>query len=99
MSSMAKRAQLGLLLAFAALRWLTQTRNDMSRVESIHFDGVVGAFAVGLIALCALFPGLIAAFSTSDKRILGALHEGSRSESRAGRGPRCARCCLRSKSD
>src|SRR6202041_2295879 len=73
---------LGLLLAFAALRWLTQTRNDMSRVESIHFDGVVGAFAVGLIVLCALFSGLIAAFSTGDKRILGALHEGSRSESR-----------------
>jgi predicted permease len=77
---------LGLLLAFAALRWLTQTRNDMSRVESIHFDGVVGAFAVGLIVLCALFSGLIAAFSTGDKRILGALHEGSRSGSRGSPG-------------
>jgi putative ABC transport system permease protein len=70
---------LGLLLAFAALHWLTQTRNDMSRVESIHFDGVVAAFTVGVVVLCALFSGLIAAFSTSDKRILGALHEASRS--------------------
>jgi predicted permease len=72
---------LGLLLAFAALHWLTRTRHDMSRVESIHIDGVVAAFTVGVIVLCALFSGLIAAFSASDKRILGALHEASRSVS------------------
>lgn len=72
---------LGLLLAFAALRWLMQTRHDMSRVESIHIDGMVAGFTVGVIVLCALFSGLIAAFSTSDKRILGALHEASRSVS------------------
>jgi putative ABC transport system permease protein len=69
----------GLLLAFAALQWLTRTRLDMSRVESIHIDGVVAAFTVGVIVLCALFSGLIAAFSSSDKSILGALHETSRS--------------------
>jgi predicted permease len=72
---------LGLLLALAALQWLTRTRHDMSRVESIHIDGVVAAFTVGVIVLCALFSGLIAAFSSSDKRILGALHEVSRSVS------------------
>jgi predicted permease len=70
---------LGLLLAFATLHWLTQTRGDMSRVESIHIDGVVVAFTVGVIAICTLFSGLIAAFSSSDKCILGALHEASRS--------------------
>jgi hypothetical protein len=42
----------------------------MSRVESIHIDGVVAAFTVGVVVLCALFSGLIAAFSTSDKRVL-----------------------------
>jgi predicted permease len=72
---------LGLLLASAALHWLTRTRHDMSRVESIHIDGVVAAFTVGVIVLCALFSGLIARFSTSDKRILGVLHEASRSAS------------------
>ena len=72
---------LGLLLAWAALHWLMQTRHDMTRVESIHIDGVVAAFTVGVIVLCALFSGLIAAFSTSHKRILGALHEASRSVS------------------
>ena len=75
---------LGLLLALAALRWLMQTRHDMNRVESIHIDGVVAAFTVGVIVLCALFSGLIAAFSTSDKRILNALHETSRSVSGGG---------------
>jgi putative ABC transport system permease protein len=77
---------LGLLLTFAALTWLTQTRHDMSRVESIHIDGVVAAFTVGVIVLCAVFSGLIAAFSSSEKRVLSALHEGSRSV--AGAGPR-----------
>src|ERR1700691_239697 len=72
---------LGLLLASAALHWLMQTRQDMNRVESIHIDGVVAAFTVGIIVLCALFFGLIAVFSTSGKRILGALHEASRSVS------------------
>ena len=70
---------LGLLLAFAALQWLTRTRHDMSRIESIHIDGMVLGFAVGVVLLCALFSGLIAGFSGSDKGILGALHEASRS--------------------
>jgi predicted permease len=68
---------LGLMLAFVTIRWLTLTRHDLSRIESIHIDAVVAAFTLGVIALCALFSGFIAAFSTSDKRILGALHEAS----------------------
>jgi putative ABC transport system permease protein len=72
---------LGLALAAATLEWLERTRADMSRVESIHIDGVVAAFTVGIIVLCALFSGLIAAFSASDKRVLSALHEASRSVS------------------
>ena len=75
---------LGLLLAFAALQWLTRTRHDMGRVESIHIDGVVAAFTLGVIVLCALFSGLIAAFSARDKRILGALNEASRSAGGGG---------------
>ena len=72
---------LGLLLAFAALAWLTRTHQDMSRVESIHIDGVVAVFTAGIIVLCALFSGFIAAFSASGKRILGSLQEASRSVS------------------
>jgi putative ABC transport system permease protein len=79
---------LGLLLAYVALRWLTGTRPDMSRIESIHIDYVVAAFTVGVIALCALFAGLISALTVKDRRLLSALHEASRS---AGSGqPRAA---------
>jgi predicted permease len=70
---------LGLAMAASALVWLRHTRADMSRVESIHIDGVVAVFTVGIIVLCALFSGLIAAFSASDKRVLSTLHEASRS--------------------
>jgi predicted permease len=70
---------MGLLLSFAALQWLTRTRDDMSRIESVHIDGVVVAFTVGVIVLCSLFSGLIAAFSSGDKHILAALHEATRS--------------------
>ena len=69
---------LGLLLAFGALAWLTRTREDMSRVESIHIDGVVAAFTIGIIVLCALFAGLISALTVKDRQLLATLHESSR---------------------
>lgn len=75
---------LGLGFAFAALRWLARTRPGLSRVESIHIDGAVAVFTVGVIVVCALFSGLITAFSTSDKHILSTLHEASRSVSGGG---------------
>ena len=70
---------LGLLFAVAAVQWLMRARQDMSRVQAIHIDGVVAGFTIGVIVICALFSGLIAGFSITDKRILGALHEASRS--------------------
>jgi len=48
---------LGLLLAFAALEWLTRTRRTEPR-RIHHIDSVVAAFTVGVIMLCALFSGL-----------------------------------------
>jgi predicted permease len=79
---------LGLLLAAVALAWLVKTRTEMSRVESVQIDGASAAFTVAVIVLCALFSGFIAAFSASDKRILNALHESTRSA--AGSNPRAA---------
>jgi predicted permease len=69
---------MGVVLAQTALQWLVHTRTDMNRVESIQFDGPVAAFAVAVVALCALISGLIAAFNTRDKAILSCLHESSR---------------------
>jgi putative ABC transport system permease protein len=70
---------LGLLLAWAALQWLVRTRLDMSRIESIHIDGEVSAFTVGIVAFCALFAGLISALTVRDRQLLTTLHEASRS--------------------
>jgi putative ABC transport system permease protein len=75
----------GLLLALGAITWLVHTRQNMSRVGSIHIDGVVAAFTLGVILLCAIFSGLISGFNADDKQVLGALHESSRGHS-AGSG-------------
>ena len=65
----------GLLLAYGTVRWLVHARPEMSRVEAIHIDGVVAAFTVGLILLCALFAGLVTSLSTKDKQLLTALQD------------------------
>jgi putative ABC transport system permease protein len=72
---------LGLTLAWSALRWLIYARADMNRIDAIYIDGVVAAFAVAVIALCALFSGLIAAFSATGKHLLTSLQESSRAHS------------------
>jgi len=72
---------LGLLLAWAAVQWLMHTRQDMHRVQAIHADGIVIAFALGAIAICMLFSGLIAAASSANRQILSVLHESSRTQS------------------
>jgi predicted permease len=72
---------LGLLLAWAALEWLIYARHDMNRVESIQIDGVVAAFTVGVIALCALIAGAISVLGSGGNHILAALQENSRGHS------------------
>lgn len=72
---------LGLLLAWAALQWLVHARADMNRVEAIQIDGIVAAFTVAIVVLCALFSGLIAALSSAGKDVLAALQESSRAHS------------------
>jgi putative ABC transport system permease protein len=71
----------GLLLAWCALGWLIHIRHDMNRVEAIGIDGVVAAFTVGIIVLCAMSSGLISALSAGTKNVLAGLQEGSRSHS------------------
>ncbi len=86
----------GVIFAYAALQWLVQTRHDMSRIEGIHFDGVVAAFTGGIILLCALFAGLTSALSARDATILSVLHESSRAlrGGRTGVGLRRVLLCV-----
>jgi predicted permease len=74
----------GLLLAYAAIDWFVHARPDIARVSSIHIDGMVAAFTVGVVVVCALFSGMVSAFSADDKRVLTALHESSRGHGAGG---------------
>ena len=71
----------GLLLARAVIQWLVSTRQDISRVESIHADGIVVTFTLALIFFCAAFAGLISSVSAGADKILSTLQESSRSHS------------------
>jgi putative ABC transport system permease protein len=68
----------GLVLAYAALRWVVITRSDMVRAESIGIDGVVVASVAGLVLVCALFAGLIPVLASRSENMLAGLQESSR---------------------
>jgi len=72
---------LGLMLAWGALQWLVHARADMNRIDTIHIDGLVAGFTLGIIAICALFSGFIAALSSTGRHLLGTLQESSRAHS------------------
>jgi predicted permease len=71
----------GLGMAYAVIQWFISTRREMSRVETIHIDGGVVAFAAGLVLLCAVFTGMTSALSIKGEQILPSLQEASRSHS------------------
>jgi len=84
----------GLLLAYAAIDWLVHSRPDIARVSSIHMDGMVAAFTVSVVVLCAMFSGLVSAFQADDKQVLSALHESSRGYSAGGTRARLRKTLL-----
>ncbi len=75
----------GLFVASAGIQWLVRTRMDMARADTIHMDGVVVAFTLGLVFLCAAFAGLVSTTSSGEDSVITPLRETSRSYS-AGRG-------------
>ncbi len=83
----------GLALAYGALAWFVHVRHDMSRIEAIQIDAVVGGVTVGLILLCAIFAGLISSFGAYRQPLLTTLQDASRGSS-AGRGPTRMRATL-----
>ncbi len=76
----------GLALAYGLVQWLGHlTFQNFGRFESIRVDGVVAAFTLALVVLCALFAGLFASTSTMGSQLSTALQDGSRMAS-AGQG-------------
>ena len=72
---------LGVALAYGAVQWLVRTRPDLRRVEAIHLDGAAVAFTLGLIALCVLITGAIAATGATGSRLYSALRDAGRGSS------------------
>ena len=75
---------LGLLLAWAALRWLVLTRPDIHRVETVHIDLPSVGFTVATVVLAAIFSALLSSWSGDRKEILTSLQESSRTHSAGG---------------
>ena len=76
---------LGCGLAALTIRWLLSAQPEMARADAIRPDGMVGVFALALIALSAVFTGLVSSLPGGGQRILTPLQESSRSYS-AGQG-------------
>jgi predicted permease len=72
---------LGFLFAVSVLRWFVAVRHDVPRADSIAVDGVVAAFALGLVMVCAAFAGAVSALSMRGDQALQALRESSRGQS------------------
>ncbi|HEX4019901.1 MAG TPA: ABC transporter permease [Acidobacteriaceae bacterium] len=70
---------LGLLLSALATKWLANHWRDLPRAESIHVDGTVLAFSIGLSLLTAVIAGLVPAISSTGKGVFAALQDSSRS--------------------
>jgi predicted permease len=69
----------GVLLSFAATRWLANHWSALPRTDAIQLDATVLAFALGLVFLTALLAGLLPAISSTGAGIFVALQESSRS--------------------
>ena len=69
---------LGLLLSLSTTQWLVGHWRDLPRADNIHADGLVLAFAIGLVFLCTLLAGLLPAISSTGTALLTVLQDSSR---------------------
>jgi predicted permease len=69
----------GVLSSLAATKLLVSTWRDLPSAQSVHTDGVVLAFACGLVFAAALLAGLLPAISSTGKGAIAALQASSRS--------------------
>lgn len=72
---------IGVVLSTAATSWLAHAWKNLPSAQSIHVDGLVLAFACGLILLDALVAGLLPALSTTGKGMMKALLTSARTGS------------------
>jgi predicted permease len=69
---------LGVVLAIAAVRWLTTHWLDLPRADTVHVDGTVLAFAVGITFLTGILSGLLPAMLLTGAKVSAAMRDSSR---------------------
>jgi predicted permease len=69
---------LGIVLAGAAVRWLTTYWLDLPRADAVHIDATVLAFAVGISFLAGILSGALPAMLFTGTRISAALQDSAR---------------------
>ena len=72
---------LGLPLAWLGTKWLIHARPDLARVDTVHFDGAVLLFGLGMVVLSGVLAGLVPGFSFLRGPLLESLQESSRTNS------------------
>ncbi len=72
-------AGLGVLLSFAATKWLATHWTDLPRGDAVVIDGWVLVFAGAIAIVSALLAGLVPAISSTGRHLLTTLQESSRS--------------------
>jgi putative ABC transport system permease protein len=70
---------MGMLVSLSATKWLIGTWHNLPTAQSIHADGVVLAFACGLVIATALLAGLLPAIASTRKVAMATLQASSRS--------------------
>jgi len=70
---------LGILLSFAATKWLASHWTDLPRGDAVVIDGWVLVFAGAIAVVSALVAGLVPAISSTGRHLLSTLQESSRS--------------------
>ncbi|HTX40028.1 MAG TPA: ABC transporter permease [Bryobacteraceae bacterium] len=68
----------GVLLSLGATHWLVSTWKDLPSAQGIHVDGVVLAFACGLVVAATLLAGLLPAISSTGRSAMAALQASPR---------------------
>ena len=69
---------LGIVLAGAAVRWLTTYWLDLPRADAIHIDATVLAFTVGITFVAGILSGALPAMLLTGARVSAALQDSSR---------------------
>jgi putative ABC transport system permease protein len=85
---------LGLPLAWLGTRWLVQSRPDIARVNTVHMDGVVFLFGLGMVLLSGVLAGLVPGSSFLRGSLLECLQETSRTSSAGSSSARLRKVLL-----